>query len=94
MNEFISIKNLDIKIVRYSSIIRIIYSKKNLRNRFDRDIEEKKKINQIIKFKNYIYKKKIFMSKYGAIFLSFENSITDINYIAKIFKSGFEKFFK
>lgn len=94
LNEFISIKNLDIKIVRYSSIIRIIYSKKNLRNRFDRDIEEKKKINQIIKFKNYIYKKKIFMSKYGAIFLSFENSITDINYIAKIFKSGFEKFFK
>ena len=34
------------------------------------------------------------MSKYGAIFLSYENSIADINYIAKIFKSGFEKFFK
>ena len=92
LNTFISNNNLDLKIIRYSSILRIIYSNKNLKNKYEKDLIEEKKLKKIIRFRKYIYNNNIFLSKNGAIFLSYQNSIKDINMILKIFKSGFKKF--
>ena len=94
LNKFIKFKNLDIKINRYSSMIRIIFSKKNINHRYERDLEEQKKFEKIKKFKEYVFKKGLFLSKNGAIFLSNENSLKDIKLISKIFKKGFERYFK
>ena len=92
LNNFITNNNLDLKIIRYSSILRIIYSDKNLKNKFEKDLFENKKIKKINRFKKYIYDNNIFLSRNGAIFLSYQNSMEDIKLILKIFKSGFKKF--
>ena len=57
-----------LKVVRYSSILRIIYSNKNVKNKFEKDIVEKNKIKKINKFREYVYGRGIFLSKNGAIF--------------------------
>ena len=75
-------------------MIRIIFSKKNINHRYERDLEEQKKFEKIKKFKEYVFKKGLFLSKNGAIFLSNENSLKDIKLISKIFKKGFERYFK
>ena len=92
LNNFITNNNLDLKIIRYSSILRIIYSDKNLKNKFEKDLFENKKTKKINRFKKYIYDNNIFLSRNGAIFLSYQNSMEDIKLILKIFKSGFKKF--
>lgn len=92
LNEFTEINNIDVKLIRYASVIRIIFTKKSLQNKIQKDQEESKKIKKINKFKKFVFQKKIHLSKNGAIFLSYENSKKDIDYILKIFKYGFKKF--
>ena len=92
LNKFIIVNNLDLNIARYSSILRIIYTKKNVKNKFEKELAERKKIKKINNFKKYVYNNGIFLSKNGAIFLSYQNSKRDISYVLKIFKSGFIKF--
>ena len=92
LNKFISTNRLDLKIVRYSSILRIIYSNKDVKNKFEKDLVEKNKIKKINKFREYVYSHGIFLSKNGAIFLFYQNSMKDIEYVLKVFKAGFKKF--
>jgi glutamate-1-semialdehyde 2,1-aminomutase len=92
LNNFIYDNDLDLKVIRYASVLRIIYSNKSLKNKFEKDLTEKKKIKKIIKFKKYIYDNNIFLSKNGAIFLSYQHSIKDIKSVINVFKSGFKKF--
>ena len=74
-------------------MIRIIYSKKLILNKHDKDKFEKIKKNQILNFKKYIFRNNIFCSENGAIFLSYENNLKDIKYIVSIFTKGFKKYF-
>jgi glutamate-1-semialdehyde 2,1-aminomutase len=92
LNEFIKEKNLDVSIIRYSSILRIIFTKKKVDNKLQKEIEEFKNIKKIKKFHEYVFKKNIFLSKNGAIFLSNKNTMKDINYISKVLKSGLKNF--
>jgi glutamate-1-semialdehyde 2,1-aminomutase len=92
LNEFTEKNNIDVKLIRYASVIRIIFTKKSLQNKIQKDQEEFKKIKKINKFKKFAFQKKIHLSKNGAIFLSYENSKKDMDYILKIFKYGFKKF--
>ena len=92
LNKFIDVNNLDLKIFRYSSILRIVDTNKNIKNKLEKEFAEKNKIKKINKFKKYVYDNGIFLSKNGAIFLSYQNSKKDIAYVLKIFKSGFIKF--
>lgn len=92
LNQFIKLKNINAQIIRYSSIIRIIFTKKNVLSKLEKDKEENKYVKKINKFKNYIYDNRIFLSKNGAIFLSLQNSKKDIDYIIKVFRKGFYKF--
>lgn len=94
LNKFINEKKLNLNVIRYESMIRIIYSNKIITDRYERDFEEKKNIFKINKFKKYVFTKKIFLSKNGAIFLSYRNTHKDINFILKVFKEGFIKYFK
>ena len=92
LNQFIYANSLELKILRYSSILRIIYSNKNVKNKLEKDLVEKNKKKKINKFRGYVYDKGIFLSKNGAIFLSYQNSMKDIGYVIKVFKTGFKKF--
>ncbi len=93
LNKFVDKNKIDIKIYRYESLIRIIYSKKLILNKHDKDKFEKIKKNQILDFKKYIFRNNIFCSENGAIFLSYENNLKDIKYISSIFTKGFKKYF-
>ena len=92
LNKFTDTYNIDVKLIRYASIIRIVFTKKNIENKIQKDLEELKKINKINKFKKFAFEKNIFLSNNGAIFLSYANSKKDIDYILKVFKLGFKKF--
>tara|TARA_B110000858_G_scaffold186451_1_gene229671 strand:- start:219 stop:1439 length:1221 start_codon:yes stop_codon:yes gene_type:complete len=92
LNKFIYANSLELKILRYSSILRIIYSNKNVKNKLEKDLVEKNKKKKINKFREYVYNEGIFLSKNGAIFLSYQNSMKDIEYVIKVFKTGFKKF--
>ena len=63
-----------------------------MKNKFEKDLIENKKTKNIKRFKKYVHDNNIFLSKSGAIFLSYQNSIKDIQLILKVFKSGFKKF--
>ena len=43
LNNFIYDNDLDLKVIRYASVLRIIYSNKSLKNKFEKDLIEKKK---------------------------------------------------
>ena len=86
------VNNIDARIIRYTSIIRIIFTRKNVKNKIEKEIKEKRKSRQIKKFNNYVFDQNIFLSNNGAIFISYENSKKDIEKILKVFKLGFKKF--
>ena len=93
LNKFLEKNKIDIKIYRYESIVRIIYSNKLINNKHDKEKFEKIKKNRILDFKKYIFRKNIFCSENGAIFLSYQNNLKDIKYIVQIFTKGFKKYF-
>ena len=93
LNNFIEQQKLDLKIYRYASILRIVYTKNNLKNRIQRDFFESKNSIKIKKFKNYLFKNKIYYPSSGIIFFSDKTSYQNINRVIKHIKNGFKKFF-
>ena len=93
INKMLKINKIDIKLIHYDSIIRILFSAKDIKNKIQKDNVENEKKLKIDAFKNFILKKRIFLSKNGAIFLSVQNNKSDIDYIIKMFSIGFKKFF-
>ena len=75
-------------------MLRLVYTGYNLKDRPTRDFFEIKKNKKIIKFKNYLFKNKIFLSTSGLIFLSIAHSKGDLDYIINHFKTGLKKNFK
>jgi hypothetical protein len=74
-------------------MLRLVYTSKEINNRSIRDFLENSKKKEIVNFKNYILKKKIYYPTNGIIFFSYSSSIKNINYIIKTFKFGLNKFF-
>jgi len=93
LNLFFKENNIDAKVYRHESILRIIFSKNKIYNRTIRDFFEKKKLNKVTKFRNFLFKNKIIYPKSGIIFLPYSFSKQDINYISKIIQKGFKKIF-
>ncbi len=94
LNNFYEKNNLDMRIYRFESILRLVFTKKNLNNRIQRDFFELKKNKKILNFRNYILKNKIYYPKSGIIFLSYNIKKNDVNYIINKFKYGSLKYFK
>ena len=81
LNQFITKEGIEAKVYRFDSILRIIFSKKIIKNKIQRDFFEKKNISNIIKFKQYLLDNKIYYPTNGIIFLSNSTSYKNINYV-------------
>ena len=94
LNNFYINQNLDLKVYRFESIIRLVYTKSSLNNRIQRDFFESKKNLKINQFRNYILKSKIHYPRSGIIFFPYKISRKDLDFIIKRFKKGSLKYFK
>ncbi len=94
LNNFININNIDARIYSYSSMVRIVFSKKNIFNRTQRDFFEKDNKKIINKFAQYLWKKGIYFPRNGIIFFSLANTKKDINYIKKTIEDGLKLLLK
>ena len=94
LNEFILSNKMNLKIYRYSSILRIVYTNNKVDNRTQRDFFESKITSKIDKFKNFLFKKNIYYPSSGIIFFSDATSYKNIDYVIKNIKIAFKKYFK
>jgi glutamate-1-semialdehyde aminotransferase len=76
------------------SMARIIFSRKKISDRVQRDFFESKKIKKIEYFKKYLFKKKIYYPKNGILFLSYSLKHKDLNYTIQTIKKALNLFFK
>ena len=74
-------------------MLRIIFTKDKINNRFQRDQLEKNKNLNIENFKNFLLQKKIYYPNNGIIFFSNQSSKENLNYLLKNFKIGLKKYF-
>jgi len=94
LNNFFSKFKFNAKIYRHDSILRIVFSKKVLKNRSARDFVEKKYYKKINLLRKFLYKKQILYPTSGIIFLSYSLSLKDVDYIIMQIKNGFKSIFK
>ena len=93
LNQFIIKERIKAKVYRFDSILRIVFSKNEIKNRIQRDFFEKKNIPNIAKFRQYLLENNIYYPSNGVIFLSNSTSYKSINYVLKYIKFGLKKFF-
>ncbi len=93
LNTFFNLKNLDLKIYRFKSILRLVYTKDPLKDRVGRDFLEYKKNELILKFRNYIKSKNIYLPSSGIMFMSYSHERSHVDFIIKEFKKGSLKIF-
>ena len=91
INSFFENNNIDAKCHRFSSMIRIVFTKKIIINRSQRDFFENKKKSFISYFKNYLFDNKIYYPNSGIIFLATSTNYNQINFLIKIIKKAFKK---
>jgi hypothetical protein len=73
--------------------MRIVFSKKNIKNRVQRDFFEKKKINQRENFIRYLKSVGIYFPGNGVISLSYSLTDDHVAYVIKKLNIGLKKFF-
>ena len=93
LNQFIIKERIKAKVYRFDSILRIVFSKNEIKNRIQRDFFEKKNIPNIAKFRQYLLENNIYYPSNGVIFLSNSTSYKSINYVLKYIKFGLKNFF-
>ena len=93
MNIFIKENDLDIQIIRFHSIIRIIFSSKKILDRPQRDFLEKSKSKQRQKFIKFLKDNGIFFPGNGIIFFNYSLKNSEINYLIDTFSEGLKKYF-
>ena len=93
LNQFIIKERIKAKVYRFDSILRIVFSKNEIKNRIQRDFFEKKNIPNIAKFRQYLLENNIYYPSNGVIFLSNSTSYKSINYVLIYIKFGLKKFF-
>ena len=94
INKYILENRIQAQIYSFESMLRIVFTKYKVMNRLQRDFFEKKKLNNVLKFKKFIFRNKIYYPSNGIIFISNETTEKDCDYIIEIFKKGLKKFFK
>lgn len=94
INDYIKNNNIDAKVIRFSSIIRIIFSNKKIQNRSQRDFMEKSKFSERAKFIKFLDQKNIYFPGNGIIFFNYSLTNAQNNYLIKMFSIGLKKFFK
>jgi glutamate-1-semialdehyde 2,1-aminomutase len=92
--KFINLRKIKCRVYSFESIIRLAFTEKLLKNRLQRDFFEKNQLDNVKKFKDFLYKNKIYYPSNGIIFMSQATTIADCDYIIEKFKEGLNKFFK
>ena len=93
LNQFLQKEEIKAKVYRFDSIIRIVFSEQEIRDKTQRDFLEKKNISNIIKFRQYLLDNGIYYPTSGIIFLSNSTSYTSVNYVLNHMKIGLKKIF-
>ena len=94
LNNFFLDKKIKAKVYRFKSMLRIVYSNKDITNRIQRDFLEKKNIKKIEKLRKFLLKRNIYYPTSGVIFFSTATSKNDIIKLIKSFKIGCQKFLR
>ena len=94
INNFCKKNSLDVRVYRYMSIVRIVFSKKLIKDRQSRDFFEKNKSINIIRFKKFLFNKNIYYPNNGIIFISASHSKSEISYASNRIIEGLKKYFK
>lgn len=92
LNKYILQNEIDAKVIRFYSLIRIVFSKKNIKNRAQRDFFEKKKLVQRKNFIKYLKNSGIYFPGNGIISLSYALTNDQIKYTIKKLKIGLKNF--
>ena len=75
-------------------MIRIVFSKKEIRNRLQRDFLENKKQDKINFFRKFLIRNKIYYPGNGTIFLSYAMNKNDIKKLITVMKRGLLEYAK
>ncbi len=94
LNNFFVQKKIKAKIYRFKSMIRIVYSNKDIINRIQRDFLEKKNIKKIEKLRKFLLKRNIYYPTSGVIFFSTATTKNDIIKLINSLKIGCLKFLR
>ena len=94
LNNFFKLQNIDLKIYRFKSMLRLVYTKDPIKDRLGRDFLELKKNKLILKFRNYIKSKNIYIPGNGIMFSSYSHEKKHMHFIIEEFKKGSLKIFK
>ncbi len=78
INSFCNIHNKEFKLQSYETIVRPIFTSKNINNKFFREKFDPYFKNSL-NLKNYLIKKNIFISSNCAFFISYCHNVNDIN---------------
>lgn len=93
LNSFIEKHKIDAKVYRFQSMTRIIFSRKQISDRVQRDFFENRNKSKIRKLKNFLLTKKILYPKNGIIFFSDANTNKHIKFFIKNISLGLKKYF-
>lgn len=84
--------NLKVKVYRFKSMLRIIFSDEVINDRTQRDFFEKKNKKKIDQFRKFLLTKKIYYPTNGIIFISSQTSYQDLRTAVKYFTLALKKF--
>lgn len=93
LNHYFENNSLDMQVLKFQSMIRIVFSKKNVENRYQRDFLESKKNLKIEQFKKYLVQNYIYYPNSGTIYFNYSMTKSDIKYLINIIKRGVKKIF-
>ena len=85
INDFCKKNKFKFKLQRYESILRPIFTDKDIFNKMDREKYDKNFLNSIY-FKNFLLSKKIFISSNCSFFISECHNIENIKILVKVIK--------
>ena len=94
VNKYIDKHNINAKVIRFGSVIRLIFTNHDPKNRFQRDFFEKKNNSKRLKFINFLKKKKIIFPSNGIIFFNTSIKTQEIKILIKSITEGLNIYFK
>ena len=93
LNIFFKKNSLDLQVLKFKSISRIVFSNKKVENRYQRDFLEIKKNKKIDLFTKSLLNKNIYYPRNGIILFNNAMNLKDLNYLIKNIKIISKKIF-
>ena len=92
INSYCKNNKISFRLLRYESLLRPIFTEKNITNKFDRNKYDPMFVNTI-KFKNYLLSRNIYLSANCCFFISYCHTKKDIENLSMILKTYLKKNF-